>query len=236
MLNDTGATAGADAFNMIDTWIGGLAEAHVPGGLLGSTFDLVFVNQMENLINGDRFYYLVRLFGQQFGEEVNNGQFKDIVERNTGLEHLNGSIFAYADKYYDLAADAALPTNAALYNKLGVAYYTDADDNLFSDAARTIPATLAAGYTALYVNASATSFVGRGDHKYGQLFADNPTLGIWSDGSANPNSINGNGAIITVGGVQYIRDFRPDLAPDALHPVEGTPTSGAEFARGHDRH
>ncbi|MEQ1617431.1 MAG: peroxidase family protein, partial [Terricaulis sp.] len=182
MLNDAGAPAGADAFNLIDTWIGGLAEAHVPGGLLGSTFDLVFVNQMENLINGDRFYYLVRLFGQQFGEEVNNGQLKDIVERNTGLEHLNGSIFAYADKYYDFGAQ---------------------DSNTALDSHKT-------------------------EHKYAEALAANPTLGIWSDGSANPLSINGNGAIITVGGVQYIRDFRPDLAPGFVHPVEGTPTSGAE--------
>ena len=182
MLNDVGAPAGAGAFNLIDTWIGGLAEAHVPGGLLGSTFDLVFVNQMESLINGDRFYYLVRLFGQQFGEEVNNGQLKDIVERNTGLEHLNGSIFAYADKYYDLGAN---------------------DSNTAADSHKT-------------------------EHKYGEALAANPTLGIWSDGSANPLSINGNGAIITLGGVQYIRDFRPDLAPASVHPVEGTPTSGAE--------
>ncbi len=228
MLNDIGAPAGADAFNLIDTWIGGLAEAHVPGGILGSTFDLVFVNQMENLINGDRFYYLVRLFGQQFGEEVNNGQFKDIVERNTGLEHLNGSIFAYADKYYDVSLDATLPVNATLYNKLGTAYYTDAAGALFSDPAHTIPATLPSGNTALYENVTATRFVGQSEHKYGQILADNPTLGIWSDGSPNPLSINSNGSLITTGGITYIRDFRPDLAPDALHPVEGTPTSGAE--------
>ncbi len=182
MLNEAGAPAGALAFNNIDTWIGGLAEAHVPGGLLGSTFDLVFVNQIENLINGDRYYYLVRLFGQQFGEEVNNGQFKDIVERNTGLTHLNGSIFAYADQYYDFTAN---------------------DSNEASDSHKS-------------------------EHKYGEILAANPGLGVWSDGSANPNSINSNGSLITVGGVQYIRDSRPDLAPDDIHPVEGTPTSGAD--------
>lgn len=182
MLNDTGAPTGADAFNLIDTWIGGLAEAHVPGGILGSTFDLVFTNQMEALINGDRFYYLVRLFGQQFSEEVGNGQFKDIVERNTGLEHLNGSILAYADQYYD---------------------FSQFDSNSALDSHKT-------------------------EHKYGEVLAANPTLGMWSDGHANPLSINGNGAIITVGGVQYIRDFRPNLAPDDTHPVEGTPTSGAD--------
>ena len=94
---------GDTGFNRIDTWIGGLAEAHVTGGLLGETFNAVFVDQIIRLMDGDRFYYLFRLVNQQFGEEVNNGQFKDIVERNTGLTHLNGSVFAYADQYYDLA-------------------------------------------------------------------------------------------------------------------------------------
>jgi len=95
---------GDSGFNHIDTWIGGLAEIHQPGGLLGETFDRVFVNQIESLMDGDRFYYLFRLAGQQFAEEVGNGQLKDIVERNTGLTHLNGNIFGYADEYVDLGA------------------------------------------------------------------------------------------------------------------------------------
>ncbi len=96
--------AGTLGFNQIDTWIGGLAEVHQPGGLLGETFDKVFVTQIESLMDGDRFYYLYRLAGQQFGEEVANGQLKDIFERNTGLTHLNGNIFGYADQYVDLGA------------------------------------------------------------------------------------------------------------------------------------
>ncbi len=110
MSNNESGNAVLDAaragFEQIDSWIGGLAEAHVPGGLLGETFDAVFVSQIQSLMDGDRFYYLYRLFGTNIHEEVNNGQFKDIVERNTGLEHLNGSIFAYADKYYQFADDA----------------------------------------------------------------------------------------------------------------------------------
>jgi Ca2+-binding RTX toxin-like protein len=93
---------GDRGIDRVDTWIGGLAEAHVTGGLLGEVFNTVFVDQMERIQDGDRFYYLYRLVNQQFGEEVNNGQFKDIIERNTGLTHLNGSAFSYSDKYYDL--------------------------------------------------------------------------------------------------------------------------------------
>ncbi|MEQ1538552.1 MAG: peroxidase family protein [Sphingorhabdus sp.] len=90
--------------DMIDTWLGGLAEVHVTGGLLGETFNLVFVDQMERLQDGDRFYYLYRLVNQQFADEIGGGQFKDIIERNTGLTHMGGSAFSYNDQYYDLGA------------------------------------------------------------------------------------------------------------------------------------
>ena len=95
---------GDSGYQHIDSWLGGLAEVHQPGGLLGETFDKIFVDQIESLMDGDRFYYLYRLAGQQFGEEVANSQLKDIVERNTGLTHMNGNIFGYADKYVDLGA------------------------------------------------------------------------------------------------------------------------------------
>lgn len=95
---------GTLAFNQIDTWLGGLAEVHQPGGLLGETFDRIFVDQIEKLMDGDRFYYLYRLFGTNFGDEIVNGQLKDLVERNTGLTHMNGNIFGYADQYVDLGA------------------------------------------------------------------------------------------------------------------------------------
>ena len=106
MQNTDASLFGVDGFQHIDTWLGGLAEVHVTGGLLGETFDTVFADQISRLMNGDRFYYLYRLDQLQMGEGIINEQFKDIVERNTGAEHLNGSVFAYADKYYDLSETA----------------------------------------------------------------------------------------------------------------------------------
>ncbi len=127
-------------FNKIDTWLGGLAEIHQPGGLLGETFDKVFVNQIESLMDGDRFYYLYRLAGQQFAEEVGGGQLKDIVERNTGLTHLNGNIFGYSDQYVDLGAtvDAVNTTsNEHKYGDLlttnGIGIYSNGGPNNASD-------------------------------------------------------------------------------------------------------
>jgi Ca2+-binding RTX toxin-like protein len=90
----------------IDLWLGGLAEVHVSGGVLGETFDAIFVAQITKLMDDDRFYYLQRLVNQQFGDEIINEQFKDIFERTTGTQHLNGNIFGYADAYYELANKA----------------------------------------------------------------------------------------------------------------------------------
>src|SRR5262249_26428803 len=47
-------TTGLDT---VDLWDGGLAEVtNLNGSLLGSTFNYVFQNQLENLQDGDRFY------------------------------------------------------------------------------------------------------------------------------------------------------------------------------------
>src|SRR5690606_5050702 len=64
-LNGTGLWAAVETgLNLIDLWIGGLAEKIMPfGGMLGSTFNAVFELQMENLQEGDRFYYLSRTQG-----------------------------------------------------------------------------------------------------------------------------------------------------------------------------
>ena len=110
---------GSNGFDQIDTWVGGLAEAHVSGGLLGETFNLVFLDQIQRLMDGDRFYYLYRLNNMNLGDEIGNAQFKDLIERNTGLEHLNGSAFAYADQYFDLSQNVSIGGNFKTEHKYG---------------------------------------------------------------------------------------------------------------------
>jgi Ca2+-binding RTX toxin-like protein len=108
-LHSTGAwasTAGADGIlntaddvtttglDAVDFWIGGLAEEKMPfGGLLGSTFNFVFETQLENLQNGDRFYYLARTAGLNFGTELENNSFANLVMLNSDATHLPANIF-----------------------------------------------------------------------------------------------------------------------------------------------
>ena len=53
--------------------------------MLGSTFNYVFETQMENLQNGDRFYYLTRTQGLNFLNQLEPNTFADHVMRNTDL-------------------------------------------------------------------------------------------------------------------------------------------------------
>jgi Ca2+-binding RTX toxin-like protein len=110
----------AGAFNDIDFWLGGLAELHVFTGQLGTTFNAIFEDQMERLMDGDRFYYLYRLglalpIDPDIGHAVVTEQFKDIIERTTGALHLNGDVMGWADHTFELAPmyQAALDAHAA---------------------------------------------------------------------------------------------------------------------------
>ena len=98
-LNATGAPVCRDdslgGLNGVDLWIGGLAEKQMPfGGLLGSTFNYVFENQMEKLQNGDRFYYLERTAGLNFLTELENNSFAKLIMANTDTTHLPGDVFS----------------------------------------------------------------------------------------------------------------------------------------------
>ncbi|MHC8309521.1 peroxidase family protein [Pseudomonas sp. GT1P32] len=98
-LNSTGTyamingvtTTGVDD---IDFWVGGLAEEKMPfGGMLGSTFNFVFETQLEALQNGDRFYYLSRTAGLNFGTELENNSFAKLIMLNTDVTHLSNTVF-----------------------------------------------------------------------------------------------------------------------------------------------
>jgi len=78
----------------IDFWVGGLAEQKMPfGGMLGSTFNFVFETQMEALQNGDRFYYLSRTAGLDFGTELENNSFAKLIMLNSDVTHLSNTVF-----------------------------------------------------------------------------------------------------------------------------------------------
>ncbi len=87
----------------IDLWVGGLAEnTNLFGGLLGSTFNYVFENQLTNLQNGDRFYYLARTPGMNLRSQLEGNSFSELIMRNTNAHTLKADPFATADCKFEL--------------------------------------------------------------------------------------------------------------------------------------
>ena len=73
-----------DSVAEIDIWVGGLAEDHVPGALVGETFFTILKDQFERLRDGDRFWYERSLppFWQQV---VERRTLARIIRQNTRI-------------------------------------------------------------------------------------------------------------------------------------------------------
>ena len=67
-----------NGIDRVDLWVGGLAEEHINGGMVGSTFWVVLHEQFDRLQEGDRFYYLNRVDDFDFYEQVEDQTFADI--------------------------------------------------------------------------------------------------------------------------------------------------------------
>jgi Ca2+-binding RTX toxin-like protein len=119
---NTGSTS-ITGVDDIDLWVGGLAEITNPfGGLLGTTFNYVFENQLTNLQNGDRFYYLARTPGMNLRAQLEGNSFAELMMRNTTAHTLKADSFATADCKFQMSN---LNGTAAGYALLGS---TVADD------------------------------------------------------------------------------------------------------------
>ena len=102
LLNAPAATSG---LNNVDFWPGGMAEKpNVFGGLLGTTFNFVFEHQLENLQNGDRFYYLQRTDGLNMRAQLEGNSLAELARRNTTAVDTMDKIFSTADFNFDGAA------------------------------------------------------------------------------------------------------------------------------------
>ena len=108
-MEGTGAWANAGGVTTtglddVDLWLGGLAEKIQPfGGLLGSTFNFVFEKQMENLQDGDRFYYLSRTAGLNMLVQLEGNSFAEMIQRNSDVEGLPADSFSRPDYKFNLA-------------------------------------------------------------------------------------------------------------------------------------
>ena len=214
---------GEGAFNNIDFWIGGLAELHVFTGQLGTTFNAIFEDQMERLMDGDRFYYIYRLqdslnIDTDLGHAIVTEQFKDIIERTTGVMHLNGDVMGYSDSTLELARKVMPGTALTAVRGQDIldingSHVVANQGDLQYDASHNL-------ITQDYKTA----------HAYGDILAANDANGIHTGiYSGVGGGTAGNGTILHKSNTDlgftnqaYIADFRPDMGENP----DGTPASG----------
>jgi peroxidase len=73
-----------DSPDQVDLWVGGLAEDHVPGAMVGPTFFVILRDQFERLRDGDRFWYESYL-PRDLVQTVREQTLARIIRRNTTI-------------------------------------------------------------------------------------------------------------------------------------------------------
>jgi peroxidase len=68
----------------VDLWVGGLAEDHMPGAMVGPTFSIILRDQFERLRDGDRFWYESYLPADLL-QTVRGQTLARIIRRNTTI-------------------------------------------------------------------------------------------------------------------------------------------------------
>lgn len=86
-----------DSIDDVDLWIGGLAEQHVFGGMVGETFSWIIGDQFRRLRDGDRFFYLNDLDHLlAFDAGIKSVTLADIIRRNTDITDIQDNVFLIA--------------------------------------------------------------------------------------------------------------------------------------------
>jgi peroxidase len=67
----------------VDLFMGGLAERHASGAVVGPTFQRIIADQFEALRSGDRFFWLNQGFSQHLASAISNTTLGNIITRNT---------------------------------------------------------------------------------------------------------------------------------------------------------
>ena len=77
----------------IDLWVGGLAEDHVAGAIVGETFRTIIADQFERTRDGDRFWYENSQFNTSDLAAIRATTLSSLIVQNTSITSLPTSVF-----------------------------------------------------------------------------------------------------------------------------------------------
>ncbi len=89
----------ADVYGTIDNvdlFMGGLAEDHAQGALVGPTFQRIIGRQFDALRTGDRFFWTNEGFDPKTARMIANTTLSQIIMRNTNTTNLRANVFVNA--------------------------------------------------------------------------------------------------------------------------------------------
>lgn len=113
--------------DLVEAFVGALAEDHIPDGNVGALTAAVYVDQFTRLRDGDRFWYSNDSdFSVADRELIEATTLRDIIQRNTGLTTLQPNLFfivppseldCNGDGLFDVA-DLACANEAGITDRL----------------------------------------------------------------------------------------------------------------------
>jgi len=83
----------------IDLWAGGLAEDHVAGGVIGSTFARIIGDQFTALRDGDQYYFENQNFDEQTLNEIKGTTLADLILRDTDTTAMQDDAFVATERH-----------------------------------------------------------------------------------------------------------------------------------------
>ena len=83
----------------IDLWTGGLAEDHVAGGVIGSTFARIIGDQFTALRDGDQYYFENQGFDKQTLNEIKGTTLSDLIMRDTDTSAMQSDAFVATERH-----------------------------------------------------------------------------------------------------------------------------------------
>ena len=94
--------------NKVDLWIGGLAETHLAGAMVGHTFGLIISKQFEALRDGDRLWYQNQGFDGATLKEIESTTLSSLILKDTNTQHIQADAFLYTERRSGLSGGGVM--------------------------------------------------------------------------------------------------------------------------------
>ena len=79
--------------DQVDLWVGGLAEDHVNGAIVGETFQVILLDQFTRLRDGDRFYYENDQLLSVLAPDIEDTTLSDVILANSSITSIQDNAF-----------------------------------------------------------------------------------------------------------------------------------------------